>query len=92
MRIIIPCANGIFIRYDPSNKMRLHEMSKVEVQERGQKNPCSCDACEEAEEEARKEAEKEEKHERDKMELGMMAAKATRSGKSFNTQGRVLGD
>jgi hypothetical protein len=83
-RTIFPCANGVFIRYDPSNRKKLREMSEVELRRRGQKNPCSYGACKDAER-ARKKAEMEGKEEREKAEMETMAAKSTRSGKSFNT-------
>jgi hypothetical protein len=66
-------------------------MSVVELERRGQKNPCFCDACRDVEG-ARKRAEKGEKEERDvvEMEMEMIAAKSTHSGTNFNTRGRVL--
>jgi hypothetical protein len=66
-------------------------MSEAELRRRGQKNPCSCGACEDAER-AREKAEMGGKKEREGAEMEMMAAKSTRLGKSFNTQGSVLGD
>lgn len=66
-------------------------MSEAELQRRGQLNPCFCDACKDVES-ARKKAKMEGKEEREKAEMETMAAKSTRSGKSFHTQGRVPGD
>lgn len=97
-RTISPCANGIFTRYDPSNPKKLRALTEAELLRKGRENACGCEACESAGltgkmgKKGGALIDGVEKIKAERLQREEFGAKATRSGKSFAAQGRVLGE